>query len=126
MSTSADHFYKYDDIAVAEVRNQKSWMGDPKHFTKVVVSPSALIKMMMHGQSGVDKGVSKGGNPIEVMGLLVGRPDVVDPHTLVISDAQPLPIEGFETRVDVANDESVLSYMIDLGTTLASDTISVH
>ena len=29
---------------------------------------------MTHCHSGVEKGVKKGGNPIEVMGLLLGRP----------------------------------------------------
>jgi len=93
-------------------------MSDPKYFKRVKISPSATIKMMMHGQSGiiiiiiiidiiviiiitlgVDKGIKKGGKPIEVMGLLLGRPDLEDPNCIIISDAQALPIEGFETRV---------------------------
>lgn len=69
---------------------------------------------MMHCQSGVDKGISKGGNPIEVMGLLMGRPDHDTPKTLVITDAFPLPIEGFETRV-IADDANVVNHMIALG-----------
>lgn len=48
------------------------------------------------------------------MGLLLGRPDVDDPYSFIISDAQALPIEGFETRV-VADDDNVLNYMIELG-----------
>ena len=72
------------------------------------------MKMMMHGQSGVEKGIKQNGKPIEVMGLLLGRPDTEDPHSIIISDAQALPIEGFETKV-VADDESVLNYMIELG-----------
>lgn len=89
-------------------------MNDPKYFKRVKISPSATIKMMTHGQSGVDKGISKGSKPIEVMGLLLGRPDTDDSHCIVISDAQPLPIEGFETRV-IADDDAVLNYMIELG-----------
>ena len=54
--------------------------------------------MMMHAQSGVDKGVNRGSNPIEVMGLLLGRMDIDDPHCLIVSDASPIPAEGFETR----------------------------
>jgi COP9 signalosome complex subunit 5 len=91
-------------------------MADPKYFKKVKISPSATIKMMMHGQSGVEKGIKKSGKPIEVMGLLLGRPDTEEAGCLVISDAQALPIEGFETRV-VADDENVINYMIDLGDT---------
>lgn len=68
----------------------------------------------MHCQSGVTKGISKGGNPIEVMGMLLGRPDPDTPKTLVITDAFPLPIEGFETRV-VADDANVVNHMIELG-----------
>lgn len=74
----------------------------------------SLRIQMMHCQSGVDKGISKGGNPIEVMGLLMGRPDHVTPRTLVITDAFPLPIEGFETRV-IADDANVVNHMIALG-----------
>jgi COP9 signalosome complex subunit 5 len=57
------------------------------------------------------------GNPIEVMGLLMGRPDTQTPNTLIITDAFPLPIEGFETRV-VADDEHVVNHMISLGESL--------
>lgn len=70
--------------------------------------------MMMHGQAGVDKGIKANGKPVEVMGLLLGHPDPADPHVVVVSDAQPLPIEGMETRV-IADDEDVLNYMIALG-----------
>jgi COP9 signalosome complex subunit 5 len=69
---------------------------------------------MMHCQSGVNKGIQKGGNPIEVMGMLLGRPDPDTPKTLVVTDAFPLPIEGFETRV-VADDANVVNHMIALG-----------
>lgn len=69
---------------------------------------------MMHCQSGVNKGIQKGGNPIEVMGMLLGRPDPDTPKTLVVTDAFPLPIEGFETRV-IADDADVVNHMIALG-----------
>lgn len=68
----------------------------------------------MHCQSGVTKGIKKGGNPIEVMGMLLGRPDPDTPNTLVVTDAFPLPIEGFETRV-IADDADVVNHMIALG-----------
>jgi COP9 signalosome complex subunit 5 len=72
---------------------------------------------MTHCHSGVEKGVKKGGNPIEVMGLLLGRPDPITPHTLVVTDVFPLPIEGFETRV-IADDGDVINHMIELGESL--------
>lgn len=72
---------------------------------------------MTHCHSGVEKGVKKGGNPIEVMGLLLGRPDPTTPHTLIVTDVFPLPIEGFETRV-IADDGDVINHMIALGESL--------
>jgi COP9 signalosome complex subunit 5 len=112
-----DQLYAYDEDKVEAVRQKKAWMGDAKYFKRVKVSPSATIKMMAHCQSGVEKGTKKSGKPIEVMGLLLGRPDVDDPHCLVISDAQALPIEGFETQV-VADNVEVINYMIELGDSL--------
>ena len=92
-------------------------MKNPKHFESVAVSPSAIMKMMMHCASGVQKGIAKGGNPIEVMGLLLGRPDPLHPTTLIVTDAFPLPIEGFETRV-IADDQAVVNHMIALNESL--------
>ena len=51
------------------------------------------------------------------MGLLTGRPSLAmgkDKPTIIITNAYPLPIEGFETRV-VADDQEVINYMIRLG-----------
>jgi proteasome lid subunit RPN8/RPN11 len=47
------------------------------------------------------------------MGLLLGRPDPQSPTTLIVADAFPLPIEGFETRV-IADDQAVVNHMISL------------
>jgi COP9 signalosome complex subunit 5 len=114
MSSASDNLYTFDETKLDNVRSQKAWMTDPKYFKRVKISPSATIKMQMHCQSGVEKGIKLSGKPIEVMGLLLGRPDTEDPHAFIISDAQALPIEGFETRV-VADDDNVLNYMIELG-----------
>ena len=48
------------------------------------------------------------------MGLMMGRPDPHKPTNLIVTDAFPLPIEGFETRV-VADDQNVVNHMISLG-----------
>lgn len=37
--------------------------------------------------------------PVEVMGLMVGHIDTEDPHSLIVSDVFPLPVEGTETTV---------------------------
>jgi COP9 signalosome complex subunit 5 len=102
-----------DDLPA--LRTTAPWMRDPKWFHSVVVSPSAVVKMLSHCDSGVAKGIAKGGNPIEVMGMLLGRPN--ENHQLVVTDAFPLPIEGFETRV-VADDQAVVNHMIALGESL--------
>jgi COP9 signalosome complex subunit 5 len=112
-----EHLYSMNEEKLMHLRNLKPWMQDPKYFKKVKISPSASIKMAMHGQQGVEKGIKLNGKPVEVMGLLLGRPDTEDPTSLIISDAQALPIEGFETKV-IADDENVINYMIELGDAL--------
>jgi len=92
---------------------------------------------MTHCTSGVEKGIRKGGNPVEVMGLLLGRPLIdsdssnttssststpatstdVETSSFIVTDVFPLPIEGFETRV-VADDQNVLNHMIELAESL--------
>lgn len=116
-SSAADARYSFNPEALQKIRQESPWTKDPKYLNKVAISPSAIMKMMMHCHSGVEKGISKGGNPIEVMGMLLGRPDPETPNTLVVSDAFPLPIEGFETRV-IADDENVVNHMIALGESL--------
>jgi COP9 signalosome complex subunit 5 len=106
-----DRYYAYDAEKVKISTKGNPWMTDRKYFKRVKISPSAITKMMMHGQSGVDKGIKAGGVPVEIMGLLLGYPDVNDQQCLIISDAQALPIDGFETRV-VADDEQVSKFMI--------------
>mmetsp|Transcript_18522 Transcript_18522/g.28591 ORF Transcript_18522/g.28591 Transcript_18522/m.28591 type:complete len:384 (-) Transcript_18522:45-1196(-) len=113
-SNVADARYTFDEQKLQDLRSSAPWMKEAKYFEKVAVSPSAITKMMMHCQSGVEKGIRKGGNPIEVMGMLLGRPDPDTPRTLVVTDAFPLPVEGFETRV-IADDANVVNHMISLG-----------
>lgn len=76
---------------------------------------------LQHTYSGVEKGVKAGSKPIEVMGLLLGRPNTEEGGCLVVTDAFPLPIEGFETRV-IADDQDVVNYMISLGEVLYEHT----
>eukprot|EP00984_Skeletonema_dohrnii_P012665 scaffold5166_cov102-Skeletonema_dohrnii-CCMP3373.AAC.5 len=109
--------YTFNDTALTALRKSSPWKDDPSYFQSTAISPSAVMKMMTHCHSGVEKGVKKGGNPIEVMGLLLGRPDPNTPKTLVVTDVFPLPIEGFETRV-IADDGDVINHMIALGESL--------
>mmetsp|Transcript_127253 Transcript_127253/g.189684 ORF Transcript_127253/g.189684 Transcript_127253/m.189684 type:complete len:375 (-) Transcript_127253:8-1132(-) len=112
--SSDARYYSCDAEKLQTLQQEKPWMKDAKYFKNVALSPSAVMKMMMHCASGVEKGVKQGGNPIEVMGLLLGRPDPTSPTTLIVTDAFPLPIEGFETRV-IADDQAVVNHMIALG-----------
>ncbi|ETV93143.1 hypothetical protein H310_12752 [Aphanomyces invadans] len=114
---SGDNLYAWNEDRVNEIRTNKQWSQDPKYFRRVQVSPSATMKMLSHAQSGVEKGMSSpGGKPVEVMGLLLGRPstDPANLNTLIVTDAFPLPIEGAETKV-LADDQEVMNYMITLG-----------
>ncbi|OQS06928.1 COP9 signalosome complex subunit 5 [Thraustotheca clavata] len=117
VSNAGDGLYLWNEERLNEVRANKLWTQDPKYFRRVQVSPSATMKMLSHAQSGVEKGMSSpGGKPVEVMGLLIGRPST-DPNnlnTLIVTDAFPLPVEGAETRV-LADDAEVINYMISLG-----------
>lgn len=112
-----DQRYYFDPDKLQHLKTESPWMKDAKYFSSIAISPTAVMKIMKHCQSGVTKGINKGGNPIEVMGMLLGRPDTMTPHTLVVTDAFPLPIEGFETRV-IADDENVINHMISLGESL--------
>lgn len=106
-------FYSFDEAKMEAFVKEKPWMNEAKYFQRVSLSPSSLSKMVMHCARGVEKGIAKGGNPTEVMGLLLGRPDPESPQNLIVTDAFPLPIEGFETRV-VADDQDVVNHMISL------------
>ena len=88
-------------------------MQDANYFTRVMVSPAASMKMLMHAHSGCEAGLSAGGKPLEVMGMMLGYPSDEHKHTLVVTDVFPLPVTGFETQV-VADDENVINYMIKL------------
>ncbi|DBA02884.1 TPA: hypothetical protein N0F65_005911 [Lagenidium giganteum] len=122
-TAAEDVAYGVDEDVVQEIRSNKVWMQDPKYFKKVIVSPAASMKMLHNANSGVEKGIKAGGKPVEIMGLILGRPstgtdgDIGDAHTLIVTDAFPLPIEGAETRV-LADDAEVINYMISLGETV--------
>jgi COP9 signalosome complex subunit 5 len=51
---SGDRLFHYYESEVDAMRAAMPWMNDPKYFKVVKVSPSAVTKMMMHSQFGVD------------------------------------------------------------------------
>lgn len=116
--TRMDGLFDFDTEALNAVRESKPWTQDPRHFKRVKVTASAAMKMLKHACAGVEKGMkSAGGKPVEVMGLMLGRPCTEHTDTLLILDVFPLPVEGAETRV-LADDQEVLNYMINLGESL--------
>eukprot|EP00922_Rhytidocystis_sp_ex-Travisia-forbesii_P040795 GHVS01060827.1.p1 GENE.GHVS01060827.1~~GHVS01060827.1.p1 ORF type:complete len:148 (-),score=22.05 GHVS01060827.1:740-1183(-) len=74
------------------------WKDSINYFTSVRISAVAILKMVMHAQSG--------GN-IEVMGLMQGRPEE---GCFVITDSFPVPVEGTETRVNAGAE--AMEYMV--------------
>ena len=52
------------------------------------------------------------------MGMLIGRPstDPNDPHSIIVTDAFPLPVEGVETRVEAGAEANIA--MIELSESL--------
>ena len=67
---------------------EQPWKETLHYFKEAKISALALLKMVMHAQSG--------GN-IEIMGLMVGK---ILEQTIVIMDSFALPVEGTETRVN--------------------------
>lgn len=41
---------------------------------------------LMHANSGVEKGMAAGGKPVEIMGMMLGRPDTETPNALIVTD----------------------------------------
>jgi COP9 signalosome complex subunit 5 len=72
-SRSDARYCACNEDELQSLQQEKPWMKSPQYFESVALSPSAVMKMMMHRASGVEKGIKAGGNSIEVMGLLLGR-----------------------------------------------------
>jgi len=105
-----DQIYKYDEEHVKTLYKEKPWEKNIKFFKKVKISALAATKMLKHALAGVKKGrEGPGGTPIEIMGLLVGKPEG---ETVVVLDSCPLPVEGIEYKVEAAEEAQV--YMTTL------------
>jgi len=102
-----DKIYEYDEESINKQHKERPWKQTHNYFQDVRINVLAATKMVKHAVAGVNRGKKKGGLPIEVMGLLVGRPNG---KTLIVMDCIELPVEGSETRV-VADDEKVLGFM---------------
>lgn len=83
-----DDIYYFDEKYQNDIITGKPWERDPRYFTNVKISITAVLKMLRHARKG---------KSLEVMGMLLGK---VDTSTLVIMDSFALPVEGTETRVN--------------------------
>jgi len=92
-----DSIYDYNVTENQELMRSKPWDRDKDYFKYCHISSVALLKMVLHTQTG--------GN-LEVMGLMMGK--VID-RSIVIMDAFELPVEGTETRVNAH--EQAYEYM---------------
>ena len=54
----SETWYSMDEAKIEEVRKAKAWMQDANYFTRVMVSPAASMKMLMHAHSGCEAGMA--------------------------------------------------------------------
>ena len=85
---TGDSYFQFDAAEHQQIIQKQPWKEDPHYFKNVKISALALLKMVIHAQSG--------GN-IEIMGLMVGK---LDGHCIIVMDSFALPVEGTETRVN--------------------------
>eukprot|EP00698_Gefionella_okellyi_P013594 TRINITY_DN3733_c0_g1_i1.p1 TRINITY_DN3733_c0_g1~~TRINITY_DN3733_c0_g1_i1.p1 ORF type:complete len:339 (+),score=78.66 TRINITY_DN3733_c0_g1_i1:64-1080(+) len=98
VSTQDDVLFKYDAEQHKAQAKTKPWKQDVHYFKKVKMSSQALIKIVMHANSGGD---------LEVMGMLQGY---INGDTMFVMDSFALPVEGSETRVNAASE--AMEYMV--------------
>ncbi len=67
------------------------------------------MKMLKHALAGITEGRADRGVPVEVMGLMIGKPQGT---TLVVTDVFPLPVKGIEYEVQVM--EKAMVFMTQL------------
>ncbi len=107
-------FFAHDEAKIKELETKKPWASNPKFFSNCRVSALAAMRMLKHSMRGVKKGRARDGGkglPLEVMGLMVGRPQG---DTVVILDAIPLPCDGFESEWNVNIGEKAATFMVEI------------
>eukprot|EP00808_Paulinella_micropora_P010447 g5898.t1 len=101
-----EKLFEYDQEHIAVLDTEKPWEKDPKYFNECQVSALASMKMLKHALSGVQEGKKgESGMSLEVMGLLIGKPNG---RSIVILDAVPLPIKGENNFVEAGPEISQL------------------
>merc|ERR1712167_74964 len=79
--TSVDNFFRPpSEKSMQLVKQAHPWISDHKYFQTCKINAAAAMKMLQHAVEGVEKGLKRGGSsggygaPIEIMGLMAGRP----------------------------------------------------
>eukprot|EP00467_Chlorarachnion_reptans_P023445 CAMPEP_0114498192 /NCGR_PEP_ID=MMETSP0109-20121206/6744_1 /TAXON_ID=29199 /ORGANISM="Chlorarachnion reptans, Strain CCCM449" /LENGTH=336 /DNA_ID=CAMNT_0001675659 /DNA_START=97 /DNA_END=1107 /DNA_ORIENTATION=+ len=107
-------YFQHDEKKIEEFLKTEPWKKDPKSFSKCRIAAGAAMRMLKHALRGVDKGRARDGGkglPLEVMGLMVGRPQN---DTIVVLDAIPLPCDGFESEWDVNISNEAMIHMTNI------------
>mmetsp|Transcript_7466 Transcript_7466/g.8472 ORF Transcript_7466/g.8472 Transcript_7466/m.8472 type:complete len:344 (+) Transcript_7466:24-1055(+) len=107
-----DNVYKYDQDHIDMLNKERPWEKDVKFFNKTKVSALAAMKMLKHSLEGVRKGRARNGGKgmsLEVMGLMIGKPEG---DTIVVLDCCALPVEGEENFVSAEGE--VQRYMLEM------------
>lgn len=60
--------------------------------------------MLRHALAGVTEGRLERGVPVEIMGLMIGRPEA---NGIVVTDVFPLPVKGIEYQVSATQDVDI-------------------
>jgi len=100
-----DRMYFYDEEHIELLQKAQPWEKNPRNFQNCSISALASMKMLKHALSGVHDGQKGGGLSLEVMGLLVGKPNG---DTIIVMDAVPLPIKGEANFVEAGSQISLL------------------
>eukprot|EP00471_Norrisiella_sphaerica_P006044 CAMPEP_0184489720 /NCGR_PEP_ID=MMETSP0113_2-20130426/16204_1 /TAXON_ID=91329 /ORGANISM="Norrisiella sphaerica, Strain BC52" /LENGTH=342 /DNA_ID=CAMNT_0026873305 /DNA_START=4 /DNA_END=1032 /DNA_ORIENTATION=+ len=107
-------YYAHDEAKIEELLRSQPWKENPKNFSKCKISALAAMRMLKHTLRGVEKGKARDegkGLPLEVMGLMVGRPQ---DDTIVVLDTLPLPCDGFESEWDVNIGDKAMMHMTNI------------
>jgi len=106
---SPDAVFGYDEALIELLDKEKPWVKDVKFFKKCRISALASMKMLKHSLAGVEKGQKATGMSVEVMGLMIGKPEG---DTIVVLDVSPLPVEGENNFVEAQSKVQV--YMTEM------------
>jgi COP9 signalosome complex subunit 5 len=117
VKTTTNEHYSFDPEQMKQLYKTKPWKSNPRFFTSVKMSALALIKIVMHAQTGRGKRSTfkKGQGTlaaddlvsdwIEVMGMLQGY--YAGNGTFVVTDSFAIPADASAVEVSMNSDSEV-------------------